>query len=67
MGDAADDYFDSGFWGADDEPCPSCDGAGVTYSCFEEFACLDPEGGCDLCERRCECQRRPAPAPDKEG
>jgi hypothetical protein len=38
----------------DDDECWQCGGEGVTYSCFEEFACIDPEGGCDECERRCD-------------
>ena len=42
-----------------DECCPNCGGEGVVYSCFEEWACVDPEGGCDLCEQRCDwCNRR---------
>lgn len=42
------------FFDFDDDGCPNCGGEGVIYSCFEEFACVDPEGGCDLCERRCD-------------
>lgn len=42
----------------DDEDCPNCGGEGVVYCCFEEFACLDPEGGCDDCERRCDWCRK---------
>jgi hypothetical protein len=45
---------------ADDEPedeCWNCGGEGVIYSCFEEYACIDPEGGCDLCSRRCDVCR----------
>ena len=37
-----------------DNSCPNCGGEGYVYSCFEEFACIDPEGGCDLCMRRCD-------------
>lgn len=37
-----------------DASCPNCGGEGVYYDCFEEWACIDPEGGCDLCERRCD-------------
>lgn len=40
--------------GDDDDDCWQCGGEGVTYDCFEEFACIDPEGGCDECERRCD-------------
>jgi len=45
----ADDLYDPS-----DDYCPNCGGEGVVYSCFEEWACVDPEGGCDLCERRCD-------------
>lgn len=38
----------------DSDECPNCAGEGIVYSCDEEFACLDPEGGCDLCARRCD-------------
>lgn len=42
-----------------DDVCPNCGGEGVVYSCFEEWACVDPEGGCDLCESRCDwCRPR---------
>lgn len=40
--------------GRDDEDCSNCAGEGVVYSCHEEYACVDPEGGCDACERRCD-------------
>jgi hypothetical protein len=43
------EFYDS----ADDE-CPNCGGEGVIYACFEEFACADPDSGCELCERRCD-------------
>lgn len=38
----------------DDDECPNCGGEGFFYSCEEEFACIDPESGCDLCRRRCD-------------
>jgi hypothetical protein len=48
-GPALEDYdFD------DQAECWNCGGEGVIYSCFEEYACIDPEGGCDECERRCD-------------
>jgi len=54
---AMDDY-------EQEDECPNCGGEGIVYSCFEEWACVDPEGGCDLCERRCDwCQPRKAAAP----
>lgn len=41
--------------------CPNCGGEGVVYSCFSEYACIDPESGCDLCERLCDwCRPRRA-------
>lgn len=36
------------------EDCPNCGGEGVIYMCHSEYACIDPEGGCDMCERRCD-------------
>lgn len=53
-----------------DDSCPNCGGEGVVYSCFEEWACVDPESGCDLCERRCDwCRpiRTPTPSDRREG
>lgn len=38
----------------DNGDCPNCAGEGVIYMCVSEYACIDPEGGCDLCERRCD-------------
>ena len=40
-------------WHDDDDCCPECCGEGVVYNCFEEYACADPESGCDLCMKRC--------------
>jgi hypothetical protein len=47
----ADDYddFDQG-----DDRCYECGGEGFVSDCFEEWACVDPESGCDLCTRRCD-------------
>lgn len=57
------DDFDFGDDFSDE--CPNCGGEGVIYMCFEEYACIDPEGGCDLCERRCDwC--RPAAAREQK-
>lgn len=33
--------------------CWNCDGGYVAH-CFEEFACIDPESGCDDCLRKCD-------------
>jgi len=38
----------------DGSDCWNCGGEGYVSNCFEEFACVDPESGCDLCTRRCE-------------
>ena len=38
----------------DDNDCGNCGGEGFIYDCFEEWACVDPESGCDLCMRRCD-------------
>jgi hypothetical protein len=38
----------------DDSECWNCGGDGYVSSCFEEYACLYPEDGCDLCTRRCD-------------
>lgn len=42
--------------------CPNCGGDGVVYNCFEEYACVDPESGCDLCARRCDWCRTSRPS-----
>jgi hypothetical protein len=53
--EGADDHF----YDPSDDYCPNCGGEGVVYVCFSEYACVDPESGCDLCERRCDwCQPR---------
>lgn len=50
------DQYDSGYFDFDepDDDCWNCGGEGVYSSCFEEFACVDPEGGCDECTRTCD-------------
>jgi hypothetical protein len=40
-----------------DDDCWNCGGEGFVSSCFEEWACVDPESGCDLCTRRCDVCR----------
>lgn len=56
------DDIDAGMIG---DECWNCLGEGVTYSCEQEFACADPDSGCEWCERRCwVCQpSRPAVTP----
>jgi hypothetical protein len=34
--------------------CWQCGGEGETAHCWEEWACDDPEGGCDECRERCD-------------
>jgi uncharacterized protein (DUF983 family) len=64
MPDPAPEDFDMGL----DDDCPNCGGEGVIYMCVSEYACVDPESGCDLCERRCDwCQTPPAPQPREVG
>ncbi len=42
-----------------EETCWNCSGEGFVSSCFEEWACVDPESGCDLCISRCDvCRAR---------
>lgn len=38
----------------EDNDCWQCGGEGFVVNCFEEYACVDPEGGCDLCTTRCD-------------
>lgn len=47
--------------------CANCGGEGYVSHCFEEWACMHPDEGCDLCMRRCDWCNRPAlPASTKE-
>lgn len=34
--------------------CWQCGGEGFVANCWEEYACIDPEGGCDECLQRCD-------------
>lgn len=34
--------------------CWNCGGEGTIADCFEEFACLSPDEGCDDCTRPCD-------------
>ena len=52
----------------DDDSCWQCGGEGFVANCFEEYACVDPESGCDLCTRRCDvCAPTPAPQDAEHG
>ena len=37
----------------EDVGCYECGGEGFVSDCVEEWACVDPEYGCDYCTRRC--------------
>lgn len=50
-----------------DDTCPNCGGEGYVSACFEEFACVDPDEGCDQCMRRCDwCNPRKPTVPPNE-
>lgn len=34
--------------------CWQCGGEGEIANCWDEFACFDPESGCDECRERCD-------------
>lgn len=38
----------------EDTSCPNCGGEGFVAHCWEEYACIDPEGGCDDCLEPCD-------------
>jgi len=43
------------YYGPDEiEDCPNCGGEGFVYICIDEVSCVDPEGGCEFCKRRCD-------------
>ena len=43
--DYEDDYEEDG--------CYECGGEGFVSDCVEEWACVDPEYGCNYCTRQC--------------
>ena len=47
----------------DDDECANCGGEGIVYMCHSEYACVDPEGGCDECARRCDWCQPPRKSP----
>jgi len=53
---------DHGPWDFDeDNYCPNCGGEGYVANCWTEYACVDPESGCDECMQRCDwCNQRKA-------
>lgn len=49
----------------DDNECWDCGGEGFVYMRLDEIGCIDPEGGCDLCEWHCPvCRPRKGQAPE---
>lgn len=46
----------------DNSDCWNCGGEGFVSNCFQEFACMYPDEGCDDCTRRCDVC---APPPTK--
>jgi hypothetical protein len=45
----------------EDSDCYECGGEGFISDCVEEWACIDPEYGCDYCTRRCPLCNAPSP------
>lgn len=54
----ADDYYDDR-----DDCCYECGGEGFVSDCVEEWACVDPDYGCDYCTRRCSLCSSATPEP----
>jgi len=50
----------------EDNDCWNCGGEGFVSNCFEEYACIDPEGGCDLCMKRCDVCSPPKKSKDTD-
>ncbi len=48
------DCYESRWHDYDDNDCANCGGEGFVSHCFEEWACMYPDEGCDLCMRRCD-------------
>ena len=49
-----------------DEECWNCGGKGFYFCCEDEIGCIDPDAGCDLCQRRCEYCNPKRPHPPAE-
>lgn len=47
-----------------DGSCWNCNEEGYVYDCVTDYACIDPEGGCDLCARRCSICNPPRRNPE---
>lgn len=48
----------------DDNDCWNCSGEGFVSNCFEEWACMHPDEGCDLCTRLCDVCQPNKPNPE---
>lgn len=49
----------------DEVQCWQCHGTNYVSDCLEEWACIDPEEGCDLCTRVCDVCHSPKQAREK--
>jgi len=64
---STDEEWDDEF-GEDDEDCPHCGGEGFVANCWEEYACIDPDGGCADCLAPCDyCNPRGPQIAQSEG
>ena len=54
------DYYDDDW---DNGDCWQCGGEGFVYNCMTEYACVDPEYGCNMCMRRCDICHPSKPDP----
>lgn len=57
-----DDYDDYD----DDSDCANCGGTGYVANCYSDYACVDPEEGCDQCMRRCDWCNPPKLTPKEQ-
>lgn len=65
MGEAPEYAYDEDY---DENDCWNCGGEGFVSNCFQEFACMYPDEGCDDCTKPCDvCRPRKNPAPDDTG
>lgn len=58
MSEPGDDFYEDD---DDTSDCHACHGEGFVSHCFEEWACMYPDVGCDLCMRRCDWCAVPQP------
>lgn len=62
VGPDDDDFYDED----DTSDCANCGGEGFVSHCFEEWACMYPDEGCDQCMRRCDWCNQPRQAPSQD-